>query len=345
MSTRGTSATAAPHRNFAAQQKLLRAHADEKGLVVRRDAIFEDVETAKNPGRKEFGRMVEYLQAHPECRTLLVEKTDRLYRNLKDRVIIDELGVEIHFVKEGVVLSKESKSADKFMHGIRVLMARNYIDNLSEEIKKGMHEKAAQGLWPSYAPLGYANIKRPDGKNIIEPDPDTAGLVAQLFERYATGNYSLVEITKLARSLGLRYQKSGRVLPKSAIHRLLRNKVYSGDFDWAGKEYRGSYAALISRELWNRVQDILEGRNQGKPHSVRDRFAFAGLLTCGHCGCALVAELKKGRYAYYHCTGYKGKCPEKYVREEVLEAAFTELLGVSTSKVHDGVQAVSDHVA
>jgi DNA invertase Pin-like site-specific DNA recombinase len=86
---------------------------------------------------------------------LLVEKTDRLYRNLKDWVTIDELGVELHFPKEGVVLSRESRSSEKFMHGIKVLMAKNYIDNLAEEARKEMQEKAEQGIWPTKTPLGY----------------------------------------------------------------------------------------------------------------------------------------------------------------------------------------------
>ena len=40
----------------------------------------------------------------------------------------------------------------------------------------------------------------------------------------------------------------------------------------------------------------------------------------------MVGEIKKGRYIYYHCTGYKGKCPEPYTREEVLGGQFTSLL-------------------
>src|SRR4051794_26079475 len=71
----------------------------------------------------------------PSVRVMLVEKTDRLYRNLKDWVTLDELDVEVHFPKEGVVLSRESRSSEKFMHGIKVLMAKNYIDNLSEETR------------------------------------------------------------------------------------------------------------------------------------------------------------------------------------------------------------------
>jgi site-specific DNA recombinase len=63
--------------------------------------------------------MVAYLKVHPSIRVMLVEKTDRLYRNLKDWVTVDELDVEMHFAKEGVVLSRESRSSEKFMHGPR----------------------------------------------------------------------------------------------------------------------------------------------------------------------------------------------------------------------------------
>ena len=50
------------------------------------------------------------------------------------------------------------------------------------------------------------------------------------------------------------------------------------------------------------------------------------MIRCGHCGCSLVGELKKGRYVYYHCTGYRGKCPERYTREEALTHSFAERL-------------------
>ena len=70
---------------------------------------------------------------------------------------MDELDLEIHFVKENVVVSQDSRSSEKFMHGIKVLMAKNFIDNLSEETKKGMLEKAEQSIYPSFAPIGYKN--------------------------------------------------------------------------------------------------------------------------------------------------------------------------------------------
>tara|TARA_B100000497_G_scaffold126760_1_gene166507 strand:+ start:832 stop:1125 length:294 start_codon:yes stop_codon:yes gene_type:complete len=88
-------------------------------------------------------------------RTVLVEKTDRLYRNFKDYVILEDYELNIHLVKEGQVISKDSRSHEKFIHGIKVLMAKNFIDNLSEEVRKGLKEKVAQGGYPGSAPFGY----------------------------------------------------------------------------------------------------------------------------------------------------------------------------------------------
>jgi site-specific DNA recombinase len=314
--------------SIPAQHSLLSEYALANSYKVERE--FVDVETAKHAGRTGFSQMIAYLRQNRECRTLLVEKTDRLYRNLKDWVTIDELGVEIHFVKENVILSSDSRSSEKFMHGIKVLMAKNYIDNLSEETRKGMQEKARQGIWPSYAPLGYVNIEGAAGKRTIMPDPEVAPVIVRLFERYASGQYSLKRIAAVAHTEGLAYRKSGDRVPTSTVHKILRNRIYTGNFDFNGVTYRGQYEPIVSADLWEQVQMVLDGRGSKKTHRVKDLFAFSGLVTCGHCGCSLVGEIKKGRYVYYHCTGYKGKCPEPYTREEVLETKFTELLkGIS----------------
>uniref|UniRef100_Q028A0 Recombinase n=1 Tax=Solibacter usitatus (strain Ellin6076) TaxID=234267 RepID=Q028A0_SOLUE len=310
--------------SIPAQLESLRAYADAQGFTICKE--FVDVETAKQAGRTGFGEMIAFLKKHPSCRTVLVEKTDRLYRNFKDYVTIDELGIDVHFVKENVVLSKDSRSHEKFMHGIKVLMAKNYIDNLSEEVRKGLHQKAREGMWPTVAPIGYLNALGEGGKKTIVLDPALASAVRRLFERYATGNHSLKQIAKLARADGLVYRKSGASIPTSTVHRILRKQVYSGDFDYNGVLYHGTYEPLITPELWQQVQDVLDGRHAKRPKKETQNFAFSGLITCGHCGCAMVGEIKKGRYVYYHCTGYKGKCPEPYTREEVLEKSFTTVL-------------------
>ncbi len=316
--------------SIPAQLELLRAYATAHGYTIANE--FIDVETAKAAGRTGFGEMIAFLKKNPDCRTILVEKTDRLYRNVRDWVTIDELGLEVHLVKENEVLSEDSRSHEKFMHGVKVLMAKNYIDNLSEETRKGMLEKARQGIWPSFAPLGYKNVIGPDGKRTIVPDRDIAPLIRTMYERYATGKYTLEEIVELAHADGLAYRKSGKPLPKSSVHKILRNRIYSGDFDFASVTYNGMYEPIVSRELWQQVQGVLDGRYARKTRKMKRDFAFSGLLTCGHCGCALVGDVKKGKYTYYHCSGYRGRCPEPYTREEVLEQKFTEILrGISFS--------------
>src|SRR6201987_3146626 len=230
--------------SIPAQLKLLKENAVAQGFTLVQEYV--DVETAKQTGRGAFGEMVAYIKAHPSIRVMLVEKTDRLYRNLKDWVTVDELDVEMHFPKEGVVLSRESRSSEKFMHGIKVLMAKNYIDNLSEEARKGMQEKAEQGIWPTVAPLGYRNVAGADGKKIIEPDPESAPIISRLFEWYATGTLSLKEAAQKARAAGLVYRKSGAPVPMSTVHAILRNRLYAGVFEWNGRPYRGTHQPLVS---------------------------------------------------------------------------------------------------
>jgi hypothetical protein len=190
-----------------------------------------------------------------------------------------------------------------------------------------MQEKAEQGIWPTVAPLGYRNVTGLNGKKIIEPDPEAAPLIGRLFEWYAAGTLSLREAASKARAAGLVHKKSGAPVPVSTVHAILRNRLYAGAFEWNGRLYSGTHQPLVSPELWERVQDVLDGRQTKKHRRAKHNFAFSGLIACGHCGCSIVGESKKERYIYYHCTGYRGRCAEPYVREEVLERQFSDLLG------------------
>jgi len=134
--------------SIPAQRKLLCSYAQKHGYDIVQE--FIDMETAKQCGRTQFNNMVGFLEEHPQVRIILCEKTDRLYRNFKNYVIIDDLDLTLIFVKEGSVLKKHSRSHKKFIHGIKVLMAKNYIDNLSEETRKGLLEKAEEGNFPPW---------------------------------------------------------------------------------------------------------------------------------------------------------------------------------------------------
>jgi site-specific DNA recombinase len=304
--------------SIPAQLELLRNYAKAQGMIILRE--FVDIESASVGGRTGFGEMLAFLKKSQNgCRTILVEKTDRLYRNIRDYVAVDDYGVTIHFVKEGCTLAPDSRSSEQFIHGIKVLMARNYSQNLGEETLKGMLQKARNGLYPSCAPAGYRNVEGPDSKRTIAPDADAA-TITRLFEAFATGQYSLKALAAKARSEG--WTIRGHRPHKSTLHQILRRRIYTGDFDWDGVTYKGTHQALVSLETWQAVQALLDHRVKTKQHRIKRDFAFTGMVRCGHCGCSLVGELKKEKYVYYHCTGHRGKCPEPYTREEAMQDQF-----------------------
>ena len=306
--------------SIPAQQNLISDYASRNSIRIVRN--FIDVETAKSSGRTAFGEMVEYLVEHPEIHMILTEKTDRLHRNMKDYATVEELERELHFIKEGSIISKDSRSSEKFIHGIKSLMAKNFIDNLSEEVRKGQRQKASEGIWPSFAPIGYLNTGLPSGKRGIGVDPERAGLVRRLFELYSTGNYSLRQLAKWTQSAGLTFRKSGRPVNKATLQVILHNRIYTGAFDWDGTQYKGIHEPIVSVELWNKVETQLGHRYSNRHRSVKNDLAFSGLIRCANCGCALVGEIKKEVYVYYRCTHSRGDCRQKYVREEVLEQAY-----------------------
>src|SRR5262245_45584675 len=98
-------------------------------------AIFDTLERWKEKGTESFAAAMELLDAG-----------FRLYRNFRDHGTIEDLGLTIHVVKENTVLFPESRSSDQLMHDIKVALARNYVRNLSEEVRKGLREKADQGI-------------------------------------------------------------------------------------------------------------------------------------------------------------------------------------------------------
>lgn len=301
--------------SIPAQLELLREFARRQNMNVLEE--FVDIESASTRGRTGFGQMLTFLKRNRErCQTILVEKTDRLYRNIGDYSTVDGLGLTIHFVKEGQMLSPDSRSSDQFMHGIKVLMARNYSQNLGEETLKGMLQKAKAGIYPSFAPVGYRNVEGPDTRRVIVPDLD-APMISRVFEEFATGQYSLKTLAAKGRKEG--WMLRGKSIARSSLHAILRKRIYTGDFDWNGQSYAGRHEALVNKETWEKVQTLIDKRVETRQHRIKHDFTFSGFVRCGHCGCWLVGELKKGRYTYYHCTGHHGKCDEPYTREEVMQ--------------------------
>jgi len=310
--------------SIPAQLRILREYADKNRLEVVRE--FTESESAGKTGRSQFKVMISLLRRDSSVTELLVEKTDRLYRNFKDKVVIDDLDIEVHFVKDSRVIGKNSKSSVKFVNDIETAQARYYSNNLSEEVHKGLDQKARQGKYPGGpVPIGY--LRNPLTKE-IEIDPERAPLVRRLFELYATNEFSLDKLRLEAKKLGLRYRKSDGFLVKAEIHRILQRVFYTGKFPWNGQILQGDHPAIVSQELFDQVQSVFQNKPGGRGAS-RD-FTFSRLIQCGECGHTVTAEIKKAKYIYYHCTAYGKKHKPIYVPESKVDKMMSQIVSKAT---------------
>jgi site-specific DNA recombinase len=168
--------------------------------------------------------MLKFIEQTKDVKHILVEKTDRLYRNLTNYSRIDQSEHIIHLVKENEILSKDSKSHAKFIHGIKALMAKNYSDNLSEEVKKGQTEKAEQGHFPTVAPYGYKNNLE---TRLIQVEQNESILIKRAFELYLTQEFSFATLRDKLFKEGFRYSPSQPRVPLTTIERMLQNPMKS----------------------------------------------------------------------------------------------------------------------
>ena len=138
--------------SIPAQQDLLKDFAEKNNIEIVKE--FLEAETAKDAGRHKFKEMLQYLKKNKDVTTILVEKTDRLYRNFTDYVEldVDKTGYTVCLVKEGTILTPTSSSHEKLVHGLKVLLSKNFIDNLREETQKGRLKKVQEGYFISYVP-------------------------------------------------------------------------------------------------------------------------------------------------------------------------------------------------
>ncbi len=201
-----------------------------------------------------------------------------------------------------------------------------YVDNLSENIKRGHRQKLKNGIWPQKAPLGYLNDKIT--KNIYV-DPIKSSLVRKAFEAYATGDFTFAQVRRKINDLGLTGYRDG-LLSISNYQYLLKNPFYHGLIRYSGEFYEGKHEPIISKKLFDDVQDVMTRKSKPKTKELKS-YTYRGLLHCGECGCFITTETQKG-HNYLRCTKRKGPCSQKYVREEVITSQIqTELKKYSLS--------------
>ncbi len=316
--------------SLPAQEARLERYCNGKGFTVIKRFSFD--ESAYKDKRDDFDDIVKFVLQQKEKIVICFDKVDRLSRNVFDtrvsllyeKAIKDE--IELHFASDNQVINSQISAVEKFQFGINLGLAKYYSDAISDNVKRAIEQKLRRGEWPGRAPIGYINIDLDEEKKWIEPDNTKADLVTKLFERYATGNYSMAMLTKMAQEEGLS-ALSGKLLSKSQVEFILKNPFYYGVMLYKGQLWRHNYKSLISKELFDKAQEIRTNWNK-KPFSYAGKpFLYRGLLSCSACGCRITFELKKGKYIYGHCTNYYRNCQSLvWIKEETITSQIKELL-------------------
>lgn len=304
-----------------AQITRMREYADKKGLLVEHE--FRIVESSTKQVRKEFNKIITLIKRSREPLALLVETVDRLQRGYRECSVLDDLRkegkLEIHFYRENLIIQKNSNSSELMRWELGVFMARSFVLQHSDNIKRSRSQAIKEGRWANIAPLGYMNVTHQGVKDVV-PNPDQKYLLVEMFEMYATGNYSVKQITSFLKDKGLASRQGGAV-SKSQIAEVLKNPFYYGVMKTKEGYFPHKHESLISYSLFKQCETVREQYFKKPFKKQAQPFVFRGIITCANCGCRVTPELKKkpnAEYIYYSCTNAKGDCERAYVNEDRL---------------------------
>ena len=263
---------------------------------------------------------------------IIVWRLDRLTRNTMDYHGEIRPFLEKHDIKLLSATEPNNDSIEgELFRNIGIDFAEYERKVIGKRTLAGMRQKASLGQYPHKAPPGYKNVTLKDKTKTIKIDRERAPYIKQAFKLYDSGLYSLRSLTKKLYDDGFRNAK-GNKFGKSSIERILKNIFYTGVFEYEGTiRENAQHPAIISKELFYRVQDRLKDPNKVRKHDID--FAYTGgLILCGHCGCQVTAEVKRNRqgiikYIYYHCTGNRGgNCIQHNTTEEKIDTVISEVL-------------------
>lgn len=257
---------------------------------------------------------------------LIIYKIDRFARNVSDfrdtRKEIEAKGLEMVSVLEGNVTKGSSLIAN-----ILASVAEWESDVNGQRTRDALMQKFREGWQPTPPPIGYRSVGGDRERKSCEPDPYTAPVIKELFELYATGSYSIMEVQEWLSERNI-ISRNGTSLGHSVIHTILNNPFYYGIIRWHGEGKTGNHQPIITKELYDTCQYVLaKNRNFLLRRRVHD-FLLRGFIFCAECGQRYTAEwhtkpslkARGGKIAYYHCQKRdRNGCPAPYVEMQDLE--------------------------
>jgi len=312
--------------SIPAQQRKFRDYCRKNGLSIVKEYV--EVQSASKRGRRQLKAMVDYVK-ETGIKHMVFDSVDRLARNLFDHsyayTLMEEFGITLHFVSDGMKMNNNSKSGEKLSFDMRGVISKNQTDQLSEKVISGLDQKVFQGGYPRAAPIGYFNDRN---TRAIEIDPTYGPFVKQLFEWYATGSYSVPELRKKAKDAGYLSTLNKYKASRNTFYNILKNPTYCGKIPYKGQILPGNHSPLISEEVFNKVQDVLQGKSR-PTRANKHQYAYTSLFVCSECGYAITAEKKREKHVYYRCTQARFGCgnTKKHVNQGVIEDQVLGLLG------------------
>lgn len=298
--------------SLSEQERAIIEYAKKNNLTIIK--WFEETKTAAKRGRPKFTEMLKLLK-NGEAGGVIIHKIDRSTRNLHDWASVGDLidnGIQVHFAHESLDMTERGGrlSAD-----IQAVMASDYVRNLRQETIKGLNGRLNQGLYPFKAPLGYLN----NGKGKVKTkDPERHKHIKKLFELYVTEKYTVKEISEILFKDGLRNSANNKVTVKP-LYKLLRKPFYIGLMEVKGRLYSGLHEPLISKELFQNAQDVIDGRYRVK--NVKHDYMYRKMIRCAECKLLMSGEKQKGM-VYYRCS--TKKCPTKTRREDYITRVIND---------------------
>lgn len=304
--------------------------------IVKTCAIQETGGSYKQ--RTKFDKMIELVKENSEITDIIAFRVDRITRNYKDAVAIDDLmeeyGISVHFTDERLILNRNSSSSERGQWDYKVLYAKQQLDRLREDGRNSRQAKLDAGELPGRAPYGYKNQKHFDpAKRVIPVEPE-ATIVKEIFEKYADGAHSY---KTLAAEMNTKYGGLGKKFNKNTIGRILHEPFYAGHIrDKATKkDYSHIYITLVAEEVFVGCGNTITNHKTLRQHfDSSDDATYNGLVFCV-CGCSVIPDFKEKTqkngnvhlYRYYHCTNARGAHPTQHnIPEEKIDNKIYDLL-------------------
>ncbi len=291
--------------------------------------VIEEAKTAKAPGREKFAKVMQLIE-RGRAGGILAWHPDRLARNSIDG------GKIIYLLDTGKLKDLkfptfwfDNTPQGKFMLNIAFGQSKYYIDNLSENVKRGLRQKIRNGVWPGKTTYGYSNNPKTRGIDIV---PNEARAIKGAFELFCEQDKTFTDISNYFLKLGIK-KENGKPLHLNQVRKILSNKFYIGILKYNGEYHLGTHKTFISKELFNKVQEKLN--RKVRQNSKLPVFTFLGLLRCKECGASVTAERhvkfykgtnRSATYIYYRCTKKMGPCSQKMVTAQELEDQLRKIV-------------------